>query len=204
MDLLKFEQQYPKGSIVVGIDEVGRGPWAGPVVAAAVVYDSLLSKQWLTTVKDSKQLTSSKREQLYQEFIKEDLYFGIGQASVQEIDTINILQATFLAMSRAVQQLPITPEYILIDGKQIPPFFTGSCQAIIKGDQKSLTIASASVIAKVYRDRLMATLHQTHPEYGWNHNKGYGTRYHQQALSIHGITLHHRKSFKPIQKVLAR
>ena len=203
MPNLEIESLY-KG-LVGGVDEAGRGPWAGPVVAAAAVFlEPLpLSHSLFDGIQDSKKLSKMKREQLYQELMKlESFSYGIGIASVEEIDRLNILQATFLAMGRAIEALLPQPQTFLIDGKYIPSFQGIQTIPVIKGDDISLSIAAASIFAKVTRDRMMEYLAQDHPFYGWEHNAGYGTQYHQEALKIHGITPHHRKSFAPIKRLM--
>lgn len=182
---------------IAGIDEVGRGPWAGPVVAAAVILnpdDLPLDAQ------DSKKLTAKKREALYP-LILEKAQVGIGQASVAEIDEMNILRATFLAMERAVANLPTAPDFAVIDGNKIPKNMPCASHCVVKGDGKVLSIACASIVAKVYRDKLMAELGEAHPHYGWHTNAGYGTKIHQEGLAKFGITSHHRRSFAPIAKI---
>lgn len=183
--------------VVCGVDEAGRGPWAGPVVAAAAILDPGNIPAGLN---DSKKLTKAKRELLFP-LIIQSAQTGIGIASVQEIDALNILGATKLAMQRAVEQLPYAPDYALIDGNQ-PPKLICQTQAIIKGDSKSLSIAAASIIAKVTRDRMMEQLGQQYPEYGFEQHAGYGTKQHQAGLLTYGITEQHRKSFKPIKALL--
>ena len=180
---------------VCGVDEAGRGPWAGPVIAAAVVLPS----DFELGVDDSKKLTEKKREALFEALV--DLPHGIGQASVEEIDDINILQATFLAMRRAVQALPSAPSYVLVDGNRLPNW-DYPARAIIGGDGLSPSIAAASILAKVTRDRWMRKLHDEFPHYGWASNKGYGAKAHSQGLASHGVTPHHRKSYAPIRKIL--
>lgn len=183
---------------VCGVDEVGRGPWAGPVVAAAVLFDPAIPFPF---VDDSKALSAKRREVCFAELIT-CARFGIGMASVEEIDSINILQATFLAMRRAVAALPEMPAFALIDGNKIPPGLPCDAQAIIKGDSLSVTIAAASIIAKVTRDRIMAGLAADFPGYSWQTNAGYGTKAHQEGLKRLGVTPHHRRSFKPIHNIL--
>ncbi len=183
-------------SIIAGIDEVGRGPLAGPVTACAVV---LKNAEPLLTVRDSKQLSAKKREALYS-IIFDNAYVGIGHASVAEIDHINILQATFLAMRRAVANLPMQPDYVLVDGNKQPLECKGEC--VIKGDSKVLSIAAASIIAKVTRDRIMAELANQYPGFGWESNAGYGAKRHMDALQNIGVTPHHRRSFAPVAKLL--
>ncbi len=182
-------------SPIVGIDEAGRGPWAGPVVAAAVILDPENIPDGLN---DSKKLTEKKRDVLF-DLVIESASVGIGKASVNEIDRFNIFQATFLAMQRAVAALPRPAAYALVDGKFTPDLPCPS-EPVIKGDSRSLSIAAASVIAKVTRDRLMIDLAQQWPGFAWERNKGYGTAAHQAGLATHGVTQHHRRSFKPITR----
>jgi len=183
---------------VCGVDEVGRGPWAGPVLAAAVILDPA---QIPAGLNDSKKLTAARREALF-EAISATALVAVGAASVAEIDRINILQASFLAMRRAVAGLSTPPAFALIDGNKIPPRLPCAARAIVKGDGRSLSIAAASIIAKVSRDRLMRALAATNPGYGWETNMGYGTKAHQAGLAKRGVTPHHRVSFKPIHKML--
>jgi len=185
-------------SPVCGIDEAGRGPWAGPVVASAVILDPANIPDGLN---DSKKLTAKRRDALF-DVINEVAQVGVGIATVQEIDDINILQATFLAMRRAMEDLPEQPAYALIDGNKIPPNLSCPAEAIVKGDGRSVSIAAASIIAKVTRDRIMVTLAQQFPGYGWERNAGYGVKAHQEGLNRLGVTPHHRVSFKPIHKML--
>ncbi len=192
----EFEAAAPQP--VCGVDEVGRGPWAGPVTAAAVILDPANIPAGLN---DSKKLTAARRAVLF-EAIMASATVSIASASVQEIDQINILQATFLAMRRAVDGLEVKPNFALIDGNKIPPNLPCEAQAIVKGDARSLSIAAASIVAKVTRDRLMCDLSATFPGYGWETNAGYGTKAHQEGLAKLGITPHHRVSFKPIHKML--
>lgn len=184
---------------IAGVDEAGRGPWAGPVVAAAVILDLKNIPEGLN---DSKKLSKAKREKLFQE-IKSQAHVGVGIACVDEIDEINILQATKSAMVRALEALPIAPDIALIDGNQTVVNAPCRNECVIKGDSKSLSIAAASIIAKVTRDQMMEALHLEHPEYAWDRNAGYGTKAHQEALYIHGITKHHRKSFRPIRELIS-
>jgi ribonuclease HII len=193
-----FSLERAAGSPVCGIDEVGRGPWAGPVLAAAVILDPNAIPQGLD---DSKRLSASKRETLFAA-LSETAVTGIGQASVAEIDEINILQASLLAMKRAFENLPQEPVQALIDGLHIPPGLPCPAQAVIRGDARSLSIAAASIVAKVTRDRIMVALSQQFPEYGWGTNMGYGTRAHVLGLEKVGVSPHHRRSFKPIHKIL--
>lgn len=187
------------GCLVAGVDEAGRGPWAGPVVAGAVILDRASVPEGLN---DSKKLSRPKRAVLF-EAIRETASVGVGLASVEEIDEINILQASLLAMSRALAQLDCLPGAVLVDGNHAPRC-DHPVQCVIKGDGLSLSVAAASIIAKVTRDRIMEGLAETYPTYGWERNAGYGTREHRQALSLVGITPHHRKSFAPIREILSQ
>ena len=186
--------------LIAGVDEVGRGPLAGSVVAAAVILDPAKRIEGLL---DSKLLTEDKRELLDVEIRKHALSFCIAEASVTEIDTINILHASMLAMKRAVEGLDISPELALIDGNRCPELSCPSA-AIVKGDQRVQAISAASIIAKVYRDHQMMELHEIHPEYGFASHKGYPTAQHRQALLVHGVIDLHRRSFKPVKEALAR
>ena len=183
---------------IAGVDEVGRGPLAGPVTAAAVILDPTRIPPGLA---DSKALTAARREALY-DLILATAQCCIAHASVEEIDQFNILRASHLAMERAVAGLPQTPCHILIDGNLIPANLKGRAQAIVKGDAKSLSIAAASIIAKVARDRIMVDLAQQYPGYGWEANAGYPTKLHQSALLNLGVTPAHRRSFKPVHNML--
>ena len=186
-------------TIICGIDEAGRGPWAGPVCAAAVVLDQRNIPEGLN---DSKKLTEAKRELLFPEIMRA-ADVGVGLVSAAEIDEINILQATYLAMSRAVAALKSKPTLALIDGNRAPKLFCAT-QTIIGGDAKSLSIAAASIIAKVTRDRLMCELDKIYPTYGFARHKGYGTAAHAAALAKYGPCTEHRKSFAPIRVLLSR
>ncbi len=182
---------------VAGIDEAGRGPLAGPVYAAAVILDpSRLPRG----VDDSKAMTAEGREKAFDKIMERALAVGIGVASVEEIDEINILQATFLAMRRATETLSIAPVRAFVDGNRAP---TLACptDTIVDGDAKSMSIAAASIIAKVSRDRVMRALDAEHPCYSWAQNKGYGTADHLAALGLLGPTVHHRRSFAPIAQL---
>lgn len=190
---------------VGGVDEAGRGPWAGPIVAATVVFQApdALPLSLRDGIQDSKKLSHEKREFLYAELTRhQEIHWGIGLACVEEIDKLNILRATFLAMERSVAALPERPATLLIDGKYIPVFEGIDCRPLIGGDGLSLSIAAASILAKVTRDRLMAAFGQNYPHYGWERNAGYGTPLHQAALHAHGVTPHHRQSFAPIRALL--
>lgn len=185
--------------LIAGVDEAGRGPWAGPVVAAAVMFRADDRPEGLN---DSKKLKPAHREALYDQ-IRERAIVGVSIISVEEIDRINILKATMTAMRRAVEQLSEPVGTVLVDGNRCPeiPYKT---VAVVKGDARCPSIAAASIIAKVTRDRLMIALDEAYPEYGWCNNKGYGTRDHSDAIARFGITPHHRRSFAPIRAVLER
>lgn len=203
MPTLEIEFEY-KG-IIGGVDEVGRGPLAGPVMAAVAIFldPPSLSSDLLEGIQDSKALTKKEREYFYHKLMElESFQYGIGSASVEEIDRLNVLKATFLAMERAVEALPQKPDVLLIDGKFIPSFKGIQTRPIIGGDGISLSIAAASILAKVTRDEHMLGLSQDFPHYGWERNAGYGTAEHQAALSLHGLTPHHRRSFAPIKALL--
>lgn len=178
--------------LIAGIDEVGRGPLAGPVVAAAVI---LPEKANFPELDDSKKLTPLLREKLYREILDKALAFGLGQVEVAEIDKLNIFQATFKAMALAVANLAITPDCLLIDGPHPISRINLPQWPIVKGDEQSFSIAAASVIAKVTRDRIMERLAEKFPEYKFNEHKGYGTSVHLEAIFKNGLTPHHRKSF---------
>ena len=183
---------------VAGVDEVGRGPLAGPVVAAAVILDPARIPVGMN---DSKKLTERKRYALYDALLRvADV--SIAAATVAEIDEHNILRASHIAMVRAIAGLSQTPDHTLIDGNMIPRDLAISSQTIIKGDARSLSIAAASIVAKVWRDRHMVALAQQHPHYGWEKNAGYPTAQHKLGLQQFGVTEHHRRSFKPIHNIL--
>jgi len=182
--------------LVAGVDEAGRGPLAGPVVAAAVILDEL---QPIVGLADSKKLSALKREKLYDEIMAKALCCSVAQASVQEIDTLNILQATMLAMRRAVQGLRLKPVKVLIDGNRLPVLDVRA-EAIVQGDALIPAISAASILAKVHRDRLCTQLHLQYPQYGFERHKGYGTAEHLQALADHGPSPCHRHSFAPVAR----
>ena len=186
-----------QGTIICGIDEAGRGPWAGPVVAAAVVLDATNIPKGL---RDSKKLSENARKTLEIEIKAKALAFAIGTASAQEIDDLNILRATFLAMKRAFDSLKIAPDFALIDGNRDPKIGIAS-QTVIKGDDKSASIAAASILAKTFRDDLMKAAHKDYPQYGFDKNMGYGVPAHIAALNEHGPCPLHRMSFKPIREL---
>ena len=183
---------------ICGVDEVGRGPLAGPVVAAAVILDR---KRIPKGLNDSKLLSEDDREELYPRILEMALAVGVGEASVDEIDLVNIRQATHMAMARAVRALSVTAEFALVDGNDPPPL-PCRCDTLVGGDARSVSIAAASIIAKVTRDRMMVALHDQHPGYNWRSNKGYGTPEHYAGLKTHGVTVHHRRSFAPIYHIL--
>lgn len=184
--------------IVAGVDEVGRGPLAGPVTAAAVVLNP---KRIPIGLNDSKVLTAKARERLFDE-LNAVAEISIAHASVEEIDELNILYASHLAMCRAVAGLPRLPDVALIDGNMIPKDLACQGVALVKGDGRSLSVAAASVVAKVARDRIMVDLAQQHQGYGWEKNCGYPTREHREALLSMGVTPHHRRSFKTVHNIL--
>jgi ribonuclease HII len=185
-------------SIIAGVDEVGRGPLAGPVTAAAVILDPLNIPDNLN---DSKILSSKKREKLFEQ-LKSSSAFSVAHVSPEEIDKLNILQASLLAMVNAVSNLKVKPNHILIDGNKVPDKLIGRATAIVKGDRKVLSIAAASIIAKVTRDKLMHDLASEFPVYGWAKNSGYPTKCHMNAIVKYGVTPHHRRSFKPVHNIL--
>jgi ribonuclease HII len=183
---------------IAGVDEVGRGPLAGPVTAAAVILDPDRIPPGLN---DSKKLTAKRREALYEQIL-DMAEVSIAHATVEEIDQINILRASHLAMERAVAGLKTPPDHVLIDGNQVPRGLTVSNETIVKGDARSLSIAAASIVAKICRDYVMVDLAQQHPGYAWEKNAGYGTKAHMEGLRNLGVTPHHRRSFKPIHNIL--
>lgn len=194
--------------LICGIDEAGRGPWAGPVVAGAAVFLTReVSPELLAQLNDSKKLTAKKREYLYELLRQEEqaghILCGIGEASAAEIDELNILQATFMAMRRAVENLPQKPDIALIDGNRLPKDFPCANECFIGGDGRSYSIAAASILAKVYRDRLMSEMAKQYPYYGFEKNAGYGTKAHIEGLRLHGVTPQHRRSYRPIKEFLA-
>lgn len=184
--------------LMAGVDEAGRGPLAGPVVAAAVILDDLNP---IAGLNDSKKLTAARRDKLFDEIRARALCCSIAQASVQEIDELNILQATLLAMRRAVQGLRLKPVKVLVDGNRLPVLDVVA-EAIVKGDALVPAISAASILAKVTRDRWCQELHQQYPHYGFDNHKGYGTAEHMQALREHGACPEHRRSFSPVRDVL--
>jgi ribonuclease HII len=186
--------------LVAGVDEAGRGPLAGPVVAAAVILDE---RRPIAGLADSKKLTALQRDRLFDEIRAKALCCSVAQASVAEIDAINILQATLLAMRRAVDGLRLKPAKVLVDGNRLPHLDV-LAEAIVKGDDKVACISAASILAKVTRDRMLVTLDALHPEYGFAAHKGYGTAAHLRALQQFGALPEHRRSFAPVAKALER
>jgi ribonuclease HII len=187
---------WDSAGLVAGVDEAGRGPLAGPVVAAAVILDEL---QPIAGLNDSKKLTAKRRERLFDEIRAKALCFSIAEATVEEIDAINILQATLLAMKRAVEGLRLKPAKVLVDGNRLPVLDVRA-EAIIQGDALVPSISAASILAKVHRDLLCGEMHRLYPAYGFDQHKGYGTAQHLQALTAHGPSACHRMSFSPVAR----
>ncbi|MCK9214347.1 MAG: ribonuclease HII [Rhodoferax sp.] len=196
--LQQLARQWEINGLIAGVDEAGRGPLAGPVLAAAVILDELHPIKGLA---DSKKLTERKREQLFDEIRAKSLCFSVAQASVQEIDTLNILQATLLAMRRAVEGLRLSPKLVLVDGNRLP-VLPMRAEAIVKGDALVAAISAASILAKVTRDRWCREVDAVYPAYGFARHKGYGTAAHLSALQAHGACPVHRTSFRPVTEVL--
>ena len=193
-----LSEEKKLGSIIIGVDEVGRGPLAGPVTAAAVMINA---KSKINKIDDSKKLSPGQREEIFNQIISSSK-FAIGFATVGEIDKLNILQASLLAMKRSVESLKEKNATILIDGKFSFDSTNKNIKTFIKGDQLYPSIAAASIVAKVIRDRYMTILSKKYQNYGWEQNAGYGTSKHIQALKMHGITPFHRKSFAPVHNIL--
>lgn len=190
---------WSRPGLVAGVDEAGRGPLAGPVVAAAVILDDCNPVEGLA---DSKVLSAGRREELFDAIRARALAFCIAQAAVEEIDTLNILQATLLAMRRAVEGLRLTPARVLVDGNQLPVLRIPA-EAVVQGDAKVAAISAASILAKVHRDRMCVDeLHRRHPQYGFDAHKGYATPEHLRALKEHGACAVHRRSFAPVREAL--
>lgn len=185
---------------IAGVDEAGRGPLLGSVVAAAVILDPAKPIPGLT---DSKKLSEKKREQLYLEITENALAWSVAEATVEEIDQLNILQASMLAMKRAVEQLPVQADFVRVDGNRIPQL-TVPAEAVVKGDLTEAEISAASIIAKVSRDRMMLDLHRLYPQYAIDQHKGYPTRLHLEMLQLHGPSSMHRKSFAPVKRLLGK
>ncbi|MBE7941268.1 MULTISPECIES: ribonuclease HII [Ramlibacter] len=193
----KLEQgrlDWDPAGLLAGVDEAGRGPLAGPVVAAAVILDDTKRIRGLA---DSKVLTPLQRERLYDQIMDKALCCSVAQASVEEIDSLNILHATMLAMKRAVEGLRLKPAKVLVDGNRLPRIEV-LAEAVVGGDATVKSISAASILAKVHRDRLLAQLHEEFPQYGFAGHKGYGTPEHLEALRLHGACVHHRRSFAPV------
>jgi ribonuclease HII len=182
-----------------GVDEVGRGCLAGPVVAAAVVLPPRYQHPLLN---DSKKLSKKQRELLREDIVRDAVAWAIGEASPAEIDEVNILNATYIAMHRALQQLEQEPEYLLVDGNQFKPYKEVPFSCMVKGDGRYLAIAAASILAKTYRDALMCDLAEVYGQYGWEQNAGYPTKQHRDGIALHGATEHHRQSFTLLPKQL--
>jgi len=195
--MLEEAARAQHGGLVAGVDEAGRGPWAGPVVAAAVILDARIA---LDGLDDSKRVAEDAREALFAEIAAKAI-IGVGVVDVPAIDRLNILRATMRAMQIAFAKLPKAAQCALIDGNRAPEL-PCPAQTVIGGDARSASIAAASIVAKVTRDRLMRDLDAVFPAYGWARNKGYGTREHAAALSEHGVTIHHRRSFAPVMRLL--
>lgn len=196
--MLDFAAERAGALPCAGVDEAGRGPWAGPVVAAAVVLDPARLPPGLN---DSKKLAAARREALFAA-LAGVAAIGVGRAEVAEIDALGILRANDLAMARALAALPVRPARALIDGNRVPPGLDCPAEAVVRGDGAVLSIAAASIVAKVTRDRIMTALAREFPQYGWERNAGYGTAAHRAALERHGVTALHRRSFAPIHKIL--
>ncbi len=190
---------YPDAKLIAGVDEVGRGPLVGAVVTAAVILDPNNPIEGLT---DSKKLSDKKRAVLFEEIKEKALAWSLGRAEPEEIDDINILSATMLAMERAVAGLNIKPDFVLIDGNRVPKGLEIPAQAVVKGDLRVAEISAASILAKVVRDREMEELDAKYPQYGFAKHKGYPTKVHFEALAEHGAIPEHRKSFKPVKNAL--
>ena len=186
-------------SFIAGVDEVGRGSLVGPVFAAAVILKKKLNKKKL---KDSKKLTKKNRE-ILEKHIKKNSHWSIGSASLKEIEKLNILNASLLAMKRAIIKLKIKPKQVLIDGNKVPKIKNYNLKYVIKGDEKIPEISAASIIAKVSRDRLITKMSKKYIKYFWNKNAGYGTKDHLEAINKFGVTKHHRKTFQPIHNILS-
>ncbi|MDF0752361.1 ribonuclease HII [Marinobacter sp. 71-i] len=197
LPLPPFECRY-QGWRLAGVDEVGRGPLVGAVVTAAVILDP---EKAIPGLADSKKLTEKRREALYEQIIERAASWSLGRCEADEIDRLNIFQATMVAMERAVQGLDIEPEYVLVDGNRCPQWRWVS-EAVVKGDSRVQAISAASIIAKVTRDREMAVLHEEFPEYGFASHKGYPTPVHLEALGRLGATAQHRRSFRPVQEAI--
>ena len=203
MPNFEIEDEYV--GLIAGVDEAGRGPWVGPVVAGCVVFlDRKVDEFLLNNLNDSKKISKKKREQLYEVLYKEKengkILIGVGITSAKEIDDINILNASFLAMKRAIDDAKANPCMVLVDGNREPKNFGYKTKAVIKGDAKSYSISAASIIAKVYRDKMMEDMAKKYPGYGFEKNAGYGTKAHIEGLKLYGITPEHRLSYAPVKE----
>ncbi len=185
--------------IIAGVDEVGRGSLVGPVYAAAVIFKKKIEKK---KIKDSKQISKKQRNNL-EKYIKKNSIWSIGSASIKEIEKLNILNASLLAMKRSIKKLKIKPSIILIDGNKLPIMVGYKLKSVIKGDQKISEISAASIIAKVARDRIIKKMSKKFKKYAWDRNAGYGTKQHMRAIKKFGVTKHHRKTFSPIHNMLS-
>ena len=187
-----------KNKLIAGVDEAGRGSWIGPVFSAAVILKKNINKNLL---KDSKKISAKERKKLAN-YIKKNSFYSISKASIKEIDKLNILQATLLSMKRAISNLKRKPNIILIDGSHAPKKMSYQYKTIVRGDEKIPAISAASIIAKVARDKYITRLAKNYIPYGWHTNFGYGTKKHLDAINKFGVTIHHRKSFKPMHNIL--
>ena len=198
-ELVPFESLEYSGWLLAGVDEAGRGPLAGDVIAAAVILDPLHP---IVGLNDSKKLSEKRREALYEDIINNALSYSVARASVEEIDELNILHASMLAMQRAVMSLPVAPEHVLIDGNRVPKLLPCPAEAVVKGDARQSAIAAASILAKVTRDREVVALDEHYPQYGFAKHKGYPTAQHLAAIKEHGVCDIHRRSFAPVKRIL--
>lgn len=198
-ELVPFESLEYSGWLLAGVDEAGRGPLAGDVIAAAVILDPLHP---IVGLDDSKKLSEKRREALYEDIINNALSYSVARASVEEIDELNILHASMLAMQRAVMSLSVAPEHVLIDGNRVPKLLPCPAEAVVKGDARQSAIAAASILAKVTRDREVVALDAHYPQYGFAKHKGYPTAQHLAAIKEHGVCDIHRRSFAPVKRIL--
>ncbi|RDL44751.1 ribonuclease HII [Marinomonas piezotolerans] len=198
-ELVPFESLEYSGWLLAGVDEAGRGPLAGDVIAAAVILDPLHP---IVGLNDSKKLSEKRREALYEDIINNALSYSVARASVEEIDELNILHASMLAMQRAVMSLSVAPEHVLIDGNRVPKLLPCPAEAVVKGDARQSAIAAASILAKVTRDREVVALDAHYPQYGFAKHKGYPTAQHLAAIKEHGVCDIHRRSFAPVKRIL--
>lgn len=202
-----FELENEVKGVVAGVDEAGRGPWVGPVVAGCAVFLSREVDEWLlANLNDSKKIAKKKREKLYElilaEATKGNMLIGVGEVSAREIDEVNILNATFLAMKRAVDNAGVFPDMVLVDGNRVPRGIEFPVKVVVKGDAKSYSVSAASILAKVYRDRLMENMAKIYQGYGFEKNAGYGTKEHIAGLRKFGVTPEHRRSYAPVKEFL--